>query len=392
MKNFFIGFFIITFFICSFFIIERKQYKDLNTEEPEEVRAIFFSYLELNKYIKNKSEEESKKNIKEVITNLKENKFNTLILHVRPFSDAIYFSQIFPVSDTVKVFSKKPSYDILEYFIKEAHKNKIQIHAWINPYRITSEEDINVIKKDNPAYELINTNDVKVVKGKGIFYNPASENVINLIVSGVEELLTKYKIDGIHFDDYFYPSTDIDLKDYENYIKEGGNFSLTDYRYDKVLFLIKSVYYSIKSINKQVVFGISPEGNIQNNYDKQFLDVKTILSNDGYIDYIMPQIYFGFENEAKPFSDTLDEWNKLIKNNNIKLLPALAFYKVGKYDQYAKSGSNEWIHNNNIISKEVLESRKKNNYAGFSLFRYDYVFSKKNNNIIELNNLKQILK
>ena len=105
----------------------------------------------------------------------------------------------------------------------------------------------------------------------------------------------------------------------------------------------------------------------------------------------MPQIYFGFNNEVKPFLDTLYEWESLIKNNNIRLLPALAFYKVGQYDKYAKSGSNEWIENNNIIYNQVIESRKLNNYQGFSLFRYDYVFSKKTHNTIELNSLNNAL-
>lgn len=389
MKNFLFWSVIIAFFVASFFIIEEKQ--TVKLQQKEEIRAVFFSYLEMNKYIKNKSEEESKQNIKNVLSRIKNNKFNALILHVRPFSDAIYTSSIFPLSDTVKVGNKTPSYDILKYFIQEAHKNKIQIHAWINPYRISNKEDMTSIKVDNPAYKMIKTNDIKVVEGKGIFYNPASEKVEKLIISGIEELLINYDIDGIHFDDYFYPSTDIDLENYETYTKSGGSLSLKKYRYEKILTMIKNVYSSIKKINKEVVFGISPEGNIANNYNNHFLDIKSILSKEGYVDYIMPQIYFGFENENKPFKDTLKEWNSLIKNNNIKLLPALAFYKVGEYDKYAKSGSNEWMKNNNIISREILESRKINNYIGFSLFRYDYIFSKKEHNKIELNNLKQIL-
>ena len=385
--------FITTFFVLSFFVIEDKHEYALKTEEESvEKRAIFFSYLEMNKYVKNKSTIESKKNIKEILNNIKSNGFNTLILHVRPFSDAIYNSSIFPVSDTVKTYGKSPSYDVLKYFVDEAKKLEIEVHAWINPYRISNEEDITLIKEDNPAYEMIKSNDVKVVKNEGIFYNPASKRVNKLIISGIEELLTNYEIDGIHFDDYFYPSTDIDLDNYKQYIQEGGTSSLEDYRYNNILTLLKEVYSVVKSINENAVFGISPEGNIDNNYNKHFLDVKTILRDKGYIDYIMPQIYFGFDNEVRPFIDTLNEWKNLIKNNDIKILPALAFYKVGEYDKYAKSGIGEWIEKNDIISREVEESRKINNYAGFALFRYDYVFSKKEHNKIELNNLKKVLK
>ena len=151
---------------------------------------------------------------------------------------------------------------------------------------------------------------------------------------------------------------------------------------------------SQKSIKEEVVFGISPEGNINNNYDSNYIDTKKILSEEGYVDYIMPQVYFGFLNEVMPFMETVSMWNSLIKVNNIKLIPALAFYKVGTTDEYAKGGSNEWIENNDIIKKQVLISRNVSNYGGFSLFRYDYLFNDEYLNDYlkkEKDNLKDIL-
>ena len=109
----------------------------------------------------------------------------------------------------------------------------------------------------------------------------------------------------------------------------------------------------------------------------------------------MPQIYFGFQNQTRPFNKTLNEWNNLIKVDSIKLLPALAFYKSGKLDKYALSGSEEWIINSDIIAREILESRKINKYNGFSLFSYNYLFNEKYQNetsINEYNNLKKVLK
>ena len=143
------------------------------------------------------------------------------------------------------------------------------------------------------------------------------------------------------------------------------------------------------------MFGIAPEGNIDNCLENSFLDLKEILSHDGYIDYIMPQIYFGFYNQTRPFVNTLNEWSSLITNDKIKLIPALAFYKSGKPDKYALSGSDEWIINSDIIAKEILESRKINKYNGFSLFSYNYLFNEKYQNetsIKEFDNLKKILK
>ena len=108
----------------------------------------------------------------------------------------------------------------------------------------------------------------------------------------------------------------------------------------------------------------------------------------------MPQIYYGFENTNKPFLKTINEWNNLIKNKNIKLYIALAFYKVGQVDTYALNGKEEWLNNNDIIMKEIIYSRNINNYNGFSLYRYDNLFNKdlyQNNSKEEINNLKSLL-
>lgn len=377
---------VIVFFISSFFIIEKKELNKVNEKYTNnEVRAVYLSYIELNKYVKNKDTSTSKSNITKILDNMKEFGFNMIIVHVRPFSDAIYNSNVYPISSTVTNDGKRPDYDILKYIIEESHKRKIQVHAWVNPYRISNDDDVSKIDKNNPGYKLIGTNSVKVIKNRGIFYNPASVKVNNLIIDGIDELVNNYDIDGVHFDDYFYPDNDIDLDNYNEYIEKGGTLSLEDYRYNNISTLIKNVYSRIKSINKDVSFGISPEGNIENNYKKHFLNVKEILKEEGYVDYIMPQIYFGFKNEVKPFENTIDTWNDLIKTDSIRLMPALAFYKIGKEDIYAKSGSNEWIEDTNIISRQVEYSRTKSNYYGFSLFRYEYIFDidKQNNNILE---------
>lgn len=385
------------FFILSFFMIEKKEAKKINDErvnnEMHPMHAVYLSYIELNKYIKDKDTVTSQNNIKKILDNMNEFGFNTIILHVRPFSDAIYESNIYPISDTVTNNGKKPEYDVLKYIIDEAHKRGIDVHAWINPYRVSTSTDFSKLDKSNPAYKLAGTNSVKVIDNKGIFYNPASAKVNDLIVSGVEELVTNYNVDGIHFDDYFYPDSDIDLDDYNEYISKGGTLSLEDYRYNNVSTLIKRVYAKIKDVKKDVVFGISPEGNLENNYKKHFLNVEEILSSSGYVDYIMPQLYFGFKNQVKPFKETLDTWNSLIKANNIKLIPALAFYKIGREDVYAKSGSNEWVEDDNIISRQIEYSRTKSKYDGFSLFRYDYIFNTSENEKInnEVKSLRKLL-
>ena len=357
---------------------------------PKEERALYFSYIELDNYLEGKCSSEQKDNIIEVLDNIKSIGFNKIILHVRSFADSIYKSNYYPLSKSVLDNNGDyPDYDVLDYFIKEAHKRNILVDAWINPYRISNSKDINTLSKDSLYYKY----DSKVTD-KGIYLNPANKEVQDLIVNGIIEIVKNYDVDGIHFDDYFYPDKKIDLDSYKEYINNSGKLSLNDYRLENVKSLISKVYSEIKKENPKVLFGISPEGNINNCYDNSYLYVKYILSHEGYVDYIMPQIYYGFFNQTRPFKETLDEWNNMIKTDSISLLPALALYKSGKSDKYALSGSNEWIDNNDIISREILLSRNASNYKGFSLFSYNYLFNKdyqNNNNIIELENIKKIL-
>ena len=354
-----------------------KLYNMKTKSNPVESRGIFISYIECLNHLKNKSEIETKSEINNIIDNVKKYYFNRIYLQVRPFSDSIYNSEIFPSSYTiVSNQGDKPSIDVLAYFISQAKKNNIELYAWINPYRISNDTDTTKLSNTNPAYKWLNTNNVKIIKDKGIFYNPSSEEVINLIIEGVKEIVRNYKIDGILLDDYFYPDDTIDL---ENYQKVASQISLADYRLNKVNELISGIYKSIKEINNKIQFGISPDGNLDNNYNIHYADVKTWLSEEGYIDYIMPQLYYGFNNETRPFIKTLNEWNSLIKNDT-KLITALSLYKAGTIDKYAKAGKYEWIENSNIIRKQIQVARNIINYTGYAIFRYDY-FININNNI-----------
>lgn len=358
--------------ITAFFISQNKieikdEVKNSVVKTKIEKRAIFISYIEYQDYLKGKNKQDITNEITKMIDNIKKYKFNMLILHVSPFSDAIYESKIFPSSSSiVNKEGEKLPIDVLSYFIEVAHKNNIELHAWINPYRISNSTDVTKLSSTNPAYKWLNTNNVKVIENKGIYYNPASSEVHDLIISGIEEIVKNYDVDGIHLDDYFYPDTTIDL---ENYQPFENTISLTDYRLSNTNKLVKDIYDKIKSINNKVLFGISPEGNIENNYNNNYADVKKWISEKGYIDYIMPQLYYGFLNESKPFLKTLNEWYDLVKID-IAFIPALALYKSGTIDEYAKSGKYEWIENNDIIVREIKSLKSLKKYDGYSLFRY----------------------
>ena len=382
MKKYFI---LLVFLLGTIFFISNVFDKEEKTLDPSfnEMRGLFFSYIELSNYIKGYSLEESKSNILNILNNTSDMGFNTLILQVRSFSDAIYDSSIFPMSKVIVNNEGDEYYDVLQYFIDEGSKLGIDIIAWINPYRIRGDLNSDDISTLNPAYKFLNT-DV-VYYGKGIYYNPLKDEVTDLILSGIEEILINYDIKAILFDDYFYPEG-FSLVDS---VFNTSDSSIEDFRFMKINEMIESVYSLCNEYS--VLFGVSPDGNISNNYIKHYADVKSWVNSDKYIDFIMPQIYYGFYNEVKPFYDTLEEWEEVVADD-ISLIPALGIYKSGKKDLYAKGGSEEWINSSDIIMREVLLSRNVLGYGGFSLYRYDSVFGDINNLATEeVSNLEKIL-
>ena len=377
-------------FIGVILIINGPRIKE-EEKKVKENRGIFISYIELSKYLNCKSKNAAEIIVDEMVNNVENLGFNEIILQVRSFSDAIYKSDFYPWSMVIS--SKEgvdPGYDLLEMFIEKCHKRNILLMAWINPYRIRNNEDISSISKDNLAFKYLNTNNVYI--NNGIYFNPSSNIVLDLIVSGVEEIVRKYDVDGILFDDYFYPNNEIDRQEYDEYLKYNEYISKEEYNLNVINNMVKKVYEVCKKYN--VLFGISPDGNIDNNYNKVFADVKKWCSSNEYIDFIMPQIYYGFYNETRGFKKTINEWESFVKDSNVELRIALAFYKNGTYDKWAMSGSNEWIENDDIIMREIVLSRNLNKYNGFSLFRYDYLFSKDKYTKVtlkEIENIKKVL-
>jgi uncharacterized lipoprotein YddW (UPF0748 family) len=201
-----------------------------------------------------------KKKFNHIADTAKKDKFNTLVVQVRPFSDALYYSDYFPASHILSgKQGKNPGYDALKYMCKYTHRKDMYIHAWINPYRIRSENSLN-LSKDNP-YKRNTGLGVKV--GNGIYYNPASQDVRALIENGVKEIVEKYDVDGIQFDDYFYPSgipTTSNAGDYDLWKDSGSSLSFANWRRNNVNQMVADVYNMLQSTNPAVRFGISPAG------------------------------------------------------------------------------------------------------------------------------------
>lgn len=354
-------------------------------ESDEEMRGVWVSYMELS--MENESSKTQKAfedKFTEIAQKCRNSGFNTLIVQVRPFCDALYKSGYFPWSHILTgTQGENPQYDALQIMCDICKENNLKIHAWINPYRVSSNETPKKLSNNNP---YIKNSEIGIKTDNGIFLDPSNETAQQLISDGVKEIAENYDVDGIQFDDYFYPTEDesFDKKQYEAYIEKYGkenSMSLDNWRMQNVNTLICKVYRTIKSVDSSVEFGISPQGNIGNN-DGLYADVKSWCTCKGFADYICPQIYFSLENPALTFEDCLNSWTSLDFDENVKLYVGLGGYKAGngEYDEES------WLLSDSILADEYDILRNNKFVRGFMLYSYncleDDTAKKEINNLI----------
>lgn len=351
---------------------------DILDDNDDSFIFTYLSYMEIS--VNQESEAEYESKINALFKNMKKVCVTDCFVQVRPFADAMYSSEIFPKSK----YCKKADFDVLELIIKTAQNYKINIHAWINPYRCG----------DNASFfGFFEDNENVITTTSGVYFNPASLSVQSLIISGVKELMDNYSLKGIHIDDYFYPG-DVDTADkvsFDYYKKAGGKLSLSAWRKENVNSLVKAIYLTVKSYGDDKIFSISPSGDIDKNINEIYADVKLWSSEEGYCDIILPQLYFGFDNEKLPFKETLSSWLEFSNKSKVKIVPVLALYKAGKEDKYAgEKGKDEWIENNDIIKRQV-ETMRKLNIDSFALYSASYINFSETFLSEELDNLKSVL-
>lgn len=323
-----------------------------------------------------KTAEEYRAATDKMFKNISDYGFNTAFVHMIAFSDAFYKSDIYPYS--AYIAGKEGgslSYDPFAILLSSAKKYGVSVHGWINPFRVSHKNDPSLLSEKNPAKAILdagNPNGDVCILSNGIYYNPASTSVHANIIKGIKEIIGKYDIDGIHIDDYFYPSTDeaIDKKQYSDYLAGGGKLSLKDWRISSVNAFVSSLYSAVKSHDSSLTVSISPAADIEKNLNTLYADCKLWLSTDGYADIIIPQIYFGFEHEKFAFDAMLSEWARLPRSKNVRLLCGIGAYKCGTEDKYAGSGSKEWLENSDILLRQAKSITANKNYGGFVVYSY----------------------
>lgn len=352
-----------------------NKYSAVNFSEQ---KGFWITYLEYMSILKNKSESSFKKSVETYFDNISALGFNTVYVQVRAFGDAYYDSSLFPSGEQFDgTIGTKNSFDALQIMIDCAHARGLSLHAWVNPMRLMTAAQIKDI--DN-SYQIkkwyTDKNGTYIVETGGRLYlNPAYREVTSLIADGIAEIVSNYDVDGIQIDDYFYPTTAASF-DKSAYSASGTALSLSDWRISNVNKMVKKLYSAVHGANDTVMFGISPQGSLENNYDELYADVKTWCAESGYCDYILPQVYFGFENAALPYDKVISEWSGMVTNRNVKLVIGLAAYKIGAADSYAgASGKNEWLNNSDIMARQIASAQRLPNYGGVALYRYESLFA-----------------
>lgn len=346
-----------------------ENYIPINYEKQA---GMWFTYMEYRDMLYNKTESEFTESIKNRLAQAAEKGINTVYVHVRAYNDCCYESDIFPCAEYYN-----GNYDALEITLNEAHKLGLSVHAWLNPLRCQTDEQMKTLDTNFQIKKWYNDskkNGTYIVKLEDRWYlNPAYNEVREYIASGAAEIVRNYDVDGIHIDDYFYPTSETEFD--ADAFSESGSNDLEKWRIENINTMVSSIYQAVKKENKEALFGISPQGNINSNYSGQYADVKTWASESGYCDYIVPQIYYGFKNESCPFEETVKKWKDINTCDDVSLIIGLGAYKVGNEDKWAGSGKNEWIEDSGIISRQAEYSAK--NDLGIAIYSYDSAFSEK---------------
>jgi uncharacterized lipoprotein YddW (UPF0748 family)/N-acetylmuramoyl-L-alanine amidase len=302
--------------------------------------------------------------------------FNAIVLQVRPTGDALYKSSIFPWSDVLTgEQGKEPpgGFDPLAYFIEGAHSRGMELHAWLNPYRIArNTQNVSGLSADNPA--RINPSWAVAHSDGHLYYDPGNPEVLEMILGGIREILDNYAVDGIHFDDYFYPGRT--FGDDASYRAHGGSFANKDeWRRDNINRLIRDSGKLVRP--KNVWFGVSPVAiwaNRSNNplgsdtrgyesYYEQFSDTRKWVL-EGWVDYIAPQIYWEIGRENSDYAKVLAWWADLVRDTGVDLYVGHATYLMnGNNSRPAWAGVGE-------IARQYAENAKYPAVTGSIHFRY----------------------
>ncbi|MBD0845912.1 glycoside hydrolase family 10 protein [Pectobacterium versatile] len=331
--------------------------------------------------------------LKGKLDKLKSLGINTVFFQVKPDGTALWPSKILPWSDMLTGnIGEDPGYDPLQFMLDEAHKRGMKVHAWFNPYRVSvntkpsTVTELNRTLSQNPASVFVLHRDWIRTAGDRFVLDPGIPEARSWITSIVAEVVARYPIDGVQFDDYFYAeSSGSMLNDGEIFKKYGQGFgSKADWRRHNTQLLIEQVSRTIKQLKPDVEFGVSPAGVWRNRshdaagsdtrgaaaYDEAYADTR-LWVQQGLLDYIAPQIYWPFARDAARYDVLAKWWADVVKPTNTRLYIGVALYKVGE----PSKNEPDWTINGGVpeLKKQLDLNESMPQINGTILFRENYL-------------------
>ena len=343
--------------------------------KKDDVRGVWISNVANIDTPKGLPVEEYKEYLVKMIENVASYNMNTIVFQVRPASDTYYPSKLNPWSRYITgTEGKDPGFDVLQFVIDECKKHHIKVHAWMNPYRVSvSALNLeNTTLEDAAAKYLDSLDDLNFAKrypehtiidgANKIILSPSHPEVIDFVTKSIMEVVENYDVEGVHIDDYFYPYAKIpyerEERDFLKYrLNDSQNFE--DWRRSNVDKMIENIHNELKKsfskTGKKVLFGISPfaiyrthssikeggwdkgsyhsEGALQC-YSELYSDVYKWMK-EGWIDYVVPQIYFPFERADVTYHDLTKWWNNIVEGTNTILYIGQGLYQMGSNEVWA---------------------------------------------------------
>ncbi len=367
---------------------EAKEEAVMRREADQEMRGVWVASVENLDYpaVPTASAEELRAQADAVLDGVDRMGFNAIFLQVRPCSDAFYPSEIYPFSRYLtgqQGLAPDSEFDPLAYWVEEAHKRGLELHAWINPYRIARDlAEWESLAEGSPARQHP---DWVVQYQEGYYFNPALPEVRDLVIGGVTEIIENYQVDGIHLDDYFYPGAD--FNDGASYAAFGADFpDIGDWRRNNVNLLVQGLDTAIHEVKQDLEFGVSPAGIWASNtmhpegsattssfssYFSLYADSRTWV-REGWVDYIAPQLYWEMGHATADFSALLEWWSGVVKeaeDKNVKLYVGLADYKTA---EAGEDGNNPW-YGGGQVERQMGACRENDAVGGTIHFRYGLI-------------------
>jgi len=318
---------------------------------------------------------------------------NTVFFQVKPDGTALWPSKILPWSDTLTgKIGVDPGYDPLLFMLEEAHKRGMKVHAWFNPYRVTTNTkpstvaELNRTISLNPASVFVLHRDWIRTASDRYVLDPGIPEARDWITSIVAEVVAHYPVDGVQFDDYFYTETPgSTLNDNQTFRQYGAGFaSKADWRRHNTEMLISQVSKTVKHLNPNVKFGVSPAGVWRNRshdpagsetsgaaaYDEAFADTRLWVQK-GLLDYIAPQVYWPFSRKAARYDVLAKWWADVVKPTGTRLYIGVALYKIGEPSRMEP----DWTVNGGVpeLKKQLDLNETVPHIDGTILFREDYL-------------------